>query len=145
MMAKDHKNKVRDVPATRPVCLCTGSINIRPSDILSEVLTPIAREEGMEVECESTEETLYYVEEANRQVREEWERGIESDTSVIVGSMDVEALYPSIKTNKSATIVGEMVRESKVTIGNVDYDTAVKFIARGNKVGNAGICTVQKE
>ena len=71
MMAKDHKNKVGDVPATRPVCLCTGSINIRPSDILSEVLIPIAREEGMEVECESTEETLYYVEEANRQVREE--------------------------------------------------------------------------
>ena len=109
-MPKDHKNKVGDIPATRPVCLCTGSINIRPSDILSDILTPIAKEEGKGIESESTEETLYYIEEANRQIREEWERGIESDTGVIVGSMDVKALYPSIQIGRSARIVGEMVQ-----------------------------------
>ena len=42
------------------------------------------------------------MEEANREV---------SDTNVIVGSMDMEALYPSIRVGKSASIVGEMVRE----------------------------------
>ena len=34
MMAKDHKKTVGDVPVTRPVCLCTGSINLRSSDII---------------------------------------------------------------------------------------------------------------
>ena len=45
----------------------------------------------------------------NKTVREEHTRGIESDTELIVGSMDVEALYPSIQINKSAKIIGEMV------------------------------------
>ena len=121
MMAKDHKTKVGNVPATRPVCLCTSSINLRPSDILSDVLTPIAREGGVGIESESTEETIYYIDEANRQVREERERGIESDTDYIVGSMDVKALYPSISVNRSAKIVGEMVEASKVEIENIDF------------------------
>ena len=43
--------------------------------------------------------------------------------------MDVEALYPSIETNTSARIVGEMVGESKVEFKNVDFETAVLFIA----------------
>ena len=40
MMPKDHKQMVNNIPAVRPVCLCTSSVNLRPSDILSEVLIP---------------------------------------------------------------------------------------------------------
>ena len=88
------------------------------------------------MESESTEESLYYVEEANRRVRKEWDerrlRGQIEDSEqgkLIVGSMDVEALYPSIEVNRSARLVGEMVSESNIEIENVDYDTAVRFIA----------------
>ena len=129
MMPKDHKSMVGSVPAVRPVCLCTSSINLRASDILSEVLTPIAREEGKNIESESTEESIYYVDKANKEIREELERGIVSDTDIIIGSMDVEALYPSIQVNRSASIVSEMVQESEIVFENVDYDTAVRYIA----------------
>ena len=61
MMPKDHKVVVGSVPAVRPVCLCTSTVNLRPSDILSEVLCPIAREEGRHIESKSTEESIYYV------------------------------------------------------------------------------------
>ena len=54
---------------------------------------------------------------------------LESDTGVVIGSMDIEALYPFIQVNKSAGIVGELVEESIVEICNVDYDTAVRFIS----------------
>ena len=66
MMSKDHKQMVGEAPATRPVCLCTSSVNLRSSDILSEILTPIARERGKGIESESTEESIYYLDEANR-------------------------------------------------------------------------------
>ena len=48
---------------------------------------------------------------------------------MIIGSMDVEALYPSIGINRSAEIVGQMVGESRIKIENIDYETAVCFIA----------------
>ena len=51
--------------------MCTSSVNLRPSDILSEVLTPIAKEEGRHIESECTEESIYYVDKANEQIREE--------------------------------------------------------------------------
>ena len=47
----------------------------------------------------------------------------------MIGSMDVEALYPSIQINRSAKLVGEIVRESGVKIENVDYQTAATYIA----------------
>ena len=59
------------------------------------MLTPIAREEERQLESESTEESIYYIDKANKEIREEIERGIESETGVVIGSMDVEALYPS--------------------------------------------------
>ena len=96
MLPKDHKQMVGSVPVARPVCLCTSSVNLRASDILSEVLAPIAREEGKELESESTEESIFYVDRANEKIREEYKRGIESDTMVVIGSMDV-ALYPSYR------------------------------------------------
>ena len=43
--------------------------------------------------------------------------------------MDVEALYPSIRVNKSAQVVGEMVVDNEIEITNVDYGLAVRFIA----------------
>ena len=49
-MPKDHKVVQGPIPAARPVCLCTSSINLRPSDILSELIAPITREEGSKVE-----------------------------------------------------------------------------------------------
>ena len=81
------------------------------------------------IESESTEESIFYIDRANKEIREEVDRGIESDTGVVIGSMDVEALYPSIQVNRSTRIVGEMVEESKLKIENVDYNTAVRYIA----------------
>ena len=43
--------------------------------------------------------------------------------------MDVEALYPSIRIERTAVVVGEMLEESKVEYENCDYETAVRFIA----------------
>ena len=86
MLPKDHKVVEGPIPAARPVCLCTSSINLRPSDILSEVLTPIARVEGRGIESESTEESLFHIDEANRKVREEYSRGEDTEGELVIGS-----------------------------------------------------------
>ena len=115
------------MPKTRPVCLCSSSMNGRPSEILSDILVPVGRERGKYVESESTEESLYNLEKANETVREWKEKGEGID--LVIGSMDVEALYPSLQIERTAVAMGQMMEETSVEYKNIDFDTATRFIA----------------
>ena len=126
-MPKDHKETDSPVPKTRPVCLCSSSMNGRSSDILSDVLNPIGRERGRHIESESTEESLNYVKVANEKIKEMRKAGIEME--MVIGSMDVEALYPSIEIEKTAVILREMMEEADIKHENIEYETAVKYVA----------------
>ena len=65
-----------------------------------------------ETVCSSTEELLAEVDKLN-------EHGI--DESYIIGSMDVEALYPSLDIPFTIETVSQMFHQSDVKIEGVDY------------------------
>ena len=41
-----------------------------------------------------------------------------------IGSLDVEALYPSLDINHCAKLCGDPIRESKMTVSSIDYQWA---------------------
>ena len=84
-LCKDHKPMDNEVlgPPTRPVCGAVTSCNYRISYFLSQFLKPLTREAPET--CESTEDLLSRIHECNEN---------EDLQDCIIGSMDVEALYP---------------------------------------------------
>ena len=68
---------------------------------------------GEETVCASTEELLAEIEELNK--------GGRLNESDIIGSMDVEALYPSLDIDFTVEKVCEMLHDSKVTFEGINY------------------------
>ena len=79
--------------------------------VLAQILTDVYT--GEETVCASTEELLAAVEKLN-------EDG-EIDEMDIIGSMDVEALYPSLDIDFTVDKVCEMLYNSKVTFEGINY------------------------
>ena len=88
ILRKDHKPADDEEigPPGRPVCGGDVSYNKRLSHLISTILADVYKEE--ETVCASTEELLAEVEKLNRDG--------ELNDMDIIGSMDVEALYPSL-------------------------------------------------
>ena len=86
-LRKDHKvfEDAIKGPPTRPVCGAVIASNYRISHFLSMILRPLIKESA-DV-CESMEDLLSRIKECNQQ---------ENLDKCIAGSMDIEALYPSI-------------------------------------------------
>ena len=105
VLRKDHKRYNDEVvgPPGRPVCGGDETYNKRLSHLISTLLTDVYI--GEETVCSSTEELLAAVEKLN-------EEGI--DAMDIVGSMDVEALYPSLDIEFTIDKVCEVLYESTV-------------------------------
>ena len=53
---------------------------------------------------------------------------IEGTKEVMVGSLDVEALYPSIDQKEGPRIVAMEVLKSKIDISNINYHLAVVYL-----------------
>ena len=73
-----------------------------PSKTPLDIIEPIARTCPEELEAQSTEELMRQIEETNKRFR-----GLKSGNHVVVASMDVLALYPSLDQRESARIVKE--------------------------------------
>ena len=86
-------------------------------------MEPIARARDKIWEAQSTEEVLRKISEANFKLKSE---GIKE---VMVGSLDVEALYPSIDQKEGPRIVSQEVLKSKIDIKNVNYHLAIMYLA----------------
>ena len=112
ILRKDHKpcEDAYTGPPGRPVCGGDVSYNKRLSHLMSIMLTDVYA--GEKTVCASTEELLAEVNMLN-------ERGITNRH--IVGSMDVEALYPSLDIDFTVEKVCELLLESDVNIKGVDY------------------------
>ena len=112
IMRKDHKPYNNEIigPPGRPVCGGDVSYNKRLSHLISTLITDIYKDE--ETVCSSTEELLAEVEKLNL-------LGInESD---IVGSMDVEALYPSLDIDFTIEKVCEQIMNSTIEFEGLNY------------------------
>ena len=75
------------------------------------------------MEDQSTEEVLSQLEEVSEEIRNTGAR------STMVGSLDVRAMYPSLRQKESARIVSEMVQQSEVEVGGLDYRSIQVFCA----------------
>ena len=86
--------------------------------LISIILKEVYKDENSV--CFSTEEMIAAVDEVN-------ERGI--DSTYIIGSADVKALYPSLDIEFTIEVVCDMFNKSKVNIKNVNYKEVALYIA----------------
>ena len=47
----------------------------------------------------------------------------------VIGSIDAIALYPSLRIEESAKLVGEAIEQTRVKFQNIDYRAALIFLA----------------
>ena len=97
-------------PPVRPVCDISDGVGHKFSYLISNILQELCYGDTA---CNSTEEMLAAVEEANTQ-------GI-SETMVL-GSLDVIALYPSLDIPDTIKVVCHMFKESNIKIEGVEYE-----------------------
>ena len=112
ILRKDHKTYDDETigPPGRPVCGGDVSYNKRLSHLISVLLTDVYV--GEETVCSSTEELLAEVEKLNRE-------GIDAED--IIGSMDVEGLYPSLDIDFVVEKVCEVLFDSSVKYEGMNY------------------------
>ena len=111
-LRKDHKIYECEVigPPGRPVCGGDVSYNKRLSHLVSMILTDVYV--GEKTVCTSTEELLAGVDKLNVD-------GL--DSTDIIGSADVEALYPSLDIDFAINKVYELFHSSTVEVEGIDY------------------------
>ena len=112
IVRKDHKPYDNEVigPPGRPICGGDVSYNKRLSHLISTLLTDVYK--GEETVCSSTEELLAEVERVNNE-------GI--DEMDMIGSMDVEALYPKLHIDFTIEKVCDELHDSSVNFEGLNY------------------------
>ena len=123
---KDHKpiDPNTGLPKTRPVCEASSTHNQRLSDMLSDILAATFDSEDI-IEAISMEDMLSKIEGLNKRIQE----GEISPRNLIVGSLDVESLYPSVDTREAARICRDRVLNSPLSIEGIDYKWAGIYLA----------------
>ena len=119
-LRKDHKeceDPVIEGPPTRPVCGATAAHNSKLSHLLSLILKEVKRED--EYSCESTEDILAAIEMVNKG------RNVESGKKLMVGSLDVKALYPSLDIPFAAKKISEEFMKSSTEFEDSSIDVAL--------------------
>ena len=122
---KDHK-QIPDsgVPKSRGVTGASRSMNQRISDMTNDNLTYIIASDPTS-EVGSTEQLLYSVETINKEIRE----GRIESKDLVVGSLDVTALYASIDTRKAVKLTRDRAIMSSCTWEGVDIRWALIYLA----------------
>ena len=122
-LRKDHKPMVvgEEItgPKTRPVCGCRDCGTKRISYLLCQVLRPMVSES--KTHCESTEDLISAIEELNN-----GETPV--DKNWIVGSLDIEALYPSLDVAICAEIAGNELYASAIQFNNLQWKEIVLYL-----------------
>ena len=132
-LIKDHK-KLKDnekIPPTRPVCSARGGPGARLSNLISMMINYAADATESETECKSTEEAMHKILETNKSLSDTQNSHQMED--LVVLSMDVKALYPSLKIKEVIPIIYQMIirlqEEEKLCIEDVDWAEVGKYLA----------------
>ena len=119
---KDHKTveigKEAEGPKTRGVCGAEDCLTMRLSHLLSLILKELIPQN--ETHCDSTEDLLAEIEKVNTtgNVKPRWK----------VGSLDIEALYPSLDIEKCAKIITKELYEGEIMIENVEWKEVMLYL-----------------
>ena len=84
---------------------------------MSDILESLFQADHEGVEAISTNNLLSKVEDSNNRMRE----GSIEESNLMVGSLDVEALYPSIDAKRADQIVRETVTSSDLRVDREDW------------------------
>ena len=124
---KDHKPLKEDgMPHTRPICLASTTFDQRISEHLCRVINAhFQATDKEETEAISTVDMISAVEKLNDQIR----AGEVDDQRIMICSLDVSALYPSIDTKLASKIVRDEIRESPMKFEGVDWRWALVYLA----------------
>ena len=120
-LRKDHKASTdAGGPPVRPVCGASDSLNMKLSHILTTLLDPVWKSPNNSTSCMSTEELVAEIEKVNASSECE---------PLVVGSVDVKALYPSLDISFTIEKVCEMFQESGVNVEGMDYDEVGLYLS----------------
>ena len=111
---KDHKpyEDRNKGPPVRPLCDVSDSYGHRLSYFISNILKEVSDDEP--TVCDSTEDMLAAVKETNDSGK--------MNSNVVIGSLDVKALYPSLDLDFTIDVVSEEFYQSKVNMEGIDYE-----------------------
>ena len=138
VLVKDHKKtgEGESMPPTRPVCNARGGPGARLSNLLSTVLNKVTDAANPKTECISTEDALRTILDTNRNIQEQCKRDPKYKDVIkemVVMSLDVKSLYPSLRVKEVSKIVAEYMEEvltsGKLEITNVDWHEVGKYLA----------------
>ena len=125
ILVKDHKKRGADgLFPTRPVCGANRSPNGELSEWISDIIDAAIEVRGTS-ESISTEDLLSLIDSMAGKIRDD---NLEMD-DLFIGSLDVEALYPSLEINQCSKLCGEMVSESGLKFEGVDWVWVAKYVA----------------
>ena len=123
LLVKDHKPLTPEgLPKTRPVCGASCSMNGELSEWISEILDAVGQTEETS-EAISGEEMRAEIDLLNLT-----EQPVEVN-GMFVGSLDAEALYPSLNIVESSKMCEERVMASGMIFEGVDYGWATRYVA----------------
>ena len=118
------------------MCSAKNSPGSRHSNLVSTILNKAADAANADTECMSTEEALRKMLEANRDIalRAEADEAFKREVkNMILLSMDVNALYPSLVIEETCPILYTMLLrlqdEGKFVVADIDWREAGKFLA----------------
>ena len=116
-LRKDHKNfsNPEEGPPTRPVCGATAAHNGKLSHLISLILKEIKRND--ETSCESTEDVMAAIQVLNEI------HTPQAGKKLMVGSLDVKALYPNLDIPFAAKKIAQEFIESDIEIKDESVDT----------------------
>ena len=105
---------------------------------MSDLIVPVSRMKGTSLEAQYTEEVLRLIEEANVKLRRE------NVESVALGSIDVKALYPSLRIKAAAKVevAARVVEAVAVVEIAAVVEVAAIVVEIAEKVEVAAVATV---
>ena len=106
------------------MCSAANTINQRISDTLTDVLQALFQSEPSH-ESKSTESFIHKIDMLNQKIKS----GEIKAPRLMVGSLDVEALYPSTDVHQASKIVKDRILKSPLKFENIDYRWALIYVA----------------
>ena len=146
-LRKDHKATPDPVlgPPLRPVCRARVAPNAALGNLMSQIVKGLGNELSEKIGTDSlnAEEMCAEAKKANEKIKIDKARRIQPSRkakrvtrkekifteSIILGSMDVEALYPSIQWASSCQEVLLTAKESKIPLENFNYVEISRYVA----------------
>ena len=126
-MFKDHKKGKKYRPMVNGNIGPIANVSEIISLVLKSYMQELQEKVGMDNIIQSTEELLSVVEKYNKNVESV---DIEDKRDIFIASMDVDSLYPSMKSEPTAEAIREIVRESDIEIADLNIKELLIFLRK---------------